>query len=112
MIDSSLDRILRVAILGALALLPAACGVKGDLDPPAAAAAEAKAGQTVNTPSAQSEPKVFTEQSVVRRAPRYSVFPKMPPEEWEKNREVQSTRKPKSRRKSEPDEPFFLDPIL
>jgi len=111
-IDSSLDRILRAAILGALALPLAACGVKGDLDPPAAAAAEVKAGQPADTPSAQSESKVFTEQSFVRRAPRYSVFPKMPPEEWEKNPEFQSTQKPKSRRKSDPDEPFFLDPIL
>jgi predicted small lipoprotein YifL len=83
-----------------------ACGVKGDLDPPAVAATSAPAAE----PRVLGAPKekTFTEQSVVRRQAQPSVIPKMPPDEWTKGRETET--QPRSKSKS--DEPFILDRLL
>jgi predicted small lipoprotein YifL len=94
----------------AIAMIAAAlgaCGVKGDLDPPGVAAAD-PAAET----KTQSGQKVFTEQSVVRRAASPSVIPNMPPDEWKKDRNSQPASQPATRDKSRPDEPFFLDKLL
>jgi predicted small lipoprotein YifL len=86
-----------------------ACGVKGDLEPPPVSASAAPAAEA-RTQGAQKE-KVFTEQSVVRRAASPSVIPKMPPDEW-KGRNSQPADQPTERDKSKRDEPFFLDKLL
>jgi predicted small lipoprotein YifL len=101
-----------VMIAGALA----ACGVKGELDPPVAAAsagpAVPAAAPKSQAQTSQSERKVFTEESAVRRTSSPSVIPTMPPEEWSKARTTQQTAPQKSNSKNNPDEPFFLDKIL
>jgi predicted small lipoprotein YifL len=104
-----------VFVIAVIACALAACGVKGDLElPPTAKLAEPQAKEQAPTQAASAEPRVFTEQSRVQRAPTPSVIPRMPPEEWSRSREYQSTSQPRSRdkQKSKTDEPFFLDPIL
>jgi predicted small lipoprotein YifL len=95
--------------IGMIAGALGACGVKGDLEPPPVSASAAPAVEP-RTQGAQKE-KVFTEQSVVRRAASPSVIPKMPPDEW-KSRNTQPADQPAARDKSKRDEPFFLDKLL
>jgi predicted small lipoprotein YifL len=95
--------------IGVIAGALGACGVKGDLEPPPVSASAAPAAAPT-TQGAQKQ-KVFTEQSVVRRAASPSVIPKMPPDEWTKDQRTEPAS-PATRDKSKPDEPFFLDKLL
>lgn len=100
-----------VMIAGALA----ACGVKGELEAPSVAASPAPASaaeQKSKAQGSQAQQKVFTEESVVRRASSPTLIPTMPPEEWSKGRNTQPAAQQKSRDKTKPDEPFFLDKLL
>jgi predicted small lipoprotein YifL len=101
-----------VMIAGALA----ACGVKGELEAPSVAASAAPvasaAEQKSKAQGSQAQPKVFTEESAVRRAASPTLIPSMPPEEWSKGRNTQPATQQKSRDKTKPDEPFFLDKLL
>lgn len=98
-------------VLGFFAGVLAACGVKGELEPPQAQAhAEPQAMQT--GPAASK--KVFVEKSVVKRDSRWDMNPQMPPPEWEKyDKDYQPAAAPKSTKKTEkPDRPFILDSLL
>jgi predicted small lipoprotein YifL len=100
-----------IMIAGALA----ACGVKGELEAPSVAASAAPAASPAEQKKAQgsqSQQKVFTEESAVRRASSPSLIPTMPPEEWSKGRNTQPAAQQKTRDKTKPDEPFFLDKLL
>lgn len=111
----------RSALLPALAILSvagllAACGVKGDLEPPPSYAAPAgqQSAAPAGTESASASNKVFLEQSSVRGGRPESVIPEMPPREWRKDRVYQpeQERKPASQSLSRPDKPFALDWLL
>lgn len=111
MFESRRPAVYRIAAIGVIAAGLAACGVKGDLEaPPRANVAEPPAQQTAGA-TGTTERRAFTEQSEVRRVPYQSILPEIPPKEWQKGNEIQSTQKPKARRTG-PDEPFFLDSIL
>ncbi|HEY7459054.1 MAG TPA: hypothetical protein VH765_09895 [Xanthobacteraceae bacterium] len=102
-----------VLATGVIATILAACGVKGELEPPSATASAAPATeQKSQAQTAQTAKKTFTEESVVRRAASPSVIPTMPPEEWSKGRNTQPAAQQKSRDKDKPDEPFILDKLL
>ncbi|MEX0590839.1 MAG: hypothetical protein WD207_07105 [Xanthobacteraceae bacterium] len=104
-----------VIAIGVIACALGACGVKGELEaPPTTKLVEPRASEKAPAQASSSERRVFTDESAVRSVPSPSILPQIPPEEWSKNREYQSTSQPKSRgkQKEKSDEPFFLDPIL
>ena len=99
-----------LVVIGFFAGVLAACGVKGELEPPAAqanVAAPPAAGPATTK-------KVFTERSVVVRGKKQTIVPEMPPREWEKyGKDYQPAATPKNAKDAEkPDRPFILDSLL
>jgi predicted small lipoprotein YifL len=110
----------RPAFLPALAILllaglTSACGVKGELEKPAATPAESgvKAAAQEGEPARES---VFVERSVVQSGQNArDILPKMPPKEWEKKKVEEQERKARtldSRKPNPNDRPFILDGLL
>lgn len=99
-----------LVVIGFFAGVLAACGVKGELEPPPTQAQIAPQSEQIE-PAAK---KVFTEKSVVKRGSNRDILPKMPPAEWEKyGKDYQPTAAPKSTKDAEkPDRPFILDSLL
>ncbi|HEX5779998.1 MAG TPA: lipoprotein [Xanthobacteraceae bacterium] len=104
-----------------LAGLTSACGVKGDLERPTAAAAD-PAVTAAAQPGADPAPdeyarkNVFIEQSRVQSGANVrNIIPTMPPKEWEKKKVEQQEQKARAAdpRKPNPnDRPFILDGLL
>jgi predicted small lipoprotein YifL len=99
----------------ALSLALGACGVKGNLESPKAAAAPESAGsESVVVDSSQE--KIFMSESRVVGVGAPKIIPTMPPELWATNKSAKGTAAPASagqRPKSNaPDKPFVLDWLL
>jgi predicted small lipoprotein YifL len=97
-----------------LALTLGACGVKGNLESPKAAATPESAQGSEPADSAQQ--KVFTSQSKVVHIGTPGILPDMPPKAWTKKNESESgvnspTTVPREK-SSAPDKPFVLDWLL
>ena len=114
----------RPAFLPALAILllaglTSACGVKGDLERPAAAPADAVSAAPQPAPEAVPEESgrksVFVERSRVQSRAHNDILPKMPPKEWEKKKIEEEERKAITvgpRKPNPNDRPFILDGLL
>ena len=104
-----------------LAGLTSACGVKGDLEKPAAAPADpaakvAEQSAPETAPGEYERRNVFVEQSRVQSgANARDIIPKMPPKEWEKKKveeQEQKARAADPRKPNPNDRPFILDGLL
>ena len=97
-----------------LALTLGACGVKGNLDSPKAAASPETAQD--GEPADAAQQKIFTSQSRVVRIGAPKILPDMPPKEWAKKTEsaksVNSPGAEPREKSSAPDKPFILDSLL
>ena len=97
-----------------LALTLGACGVKGNLDSPKAAASPETAQD--GEPADAAQQKIFTSQSRVVRIGTPKILPDMPPKEWAKKTEsaksVSSPGAEPREKSSAPDKPFILDSLL
>ena len=103
-----------------LAGLTSACGVKGDLERPAAAPAD-PAAKLAEQPSPETAPgeyerrNVFLEQSRVQSGSnQHDIMPTMPPKEWAKKKveEAPKARAVQPRTPNPNDRPFILDGLL
>lgn len=96
------------------ALTLGACGVKGALEPPPGAE-KATSGAAAEGEPADLREKVFVERSRVKRVGTPPIYPKLPPKEWEEDRDADSDNSPGSERalkRNTPDKPFVLDWLL
>lgn len=103
-----------------LAGLTSACGVKGDLERPAAASAD-PAVSAAAQPAAEPAPdeyarkNVFIEQSRVQSGGNArNILPTMPPKEWTRKKleEAPKARAVQPRTTNPNDRPFILDGLL
>jgi predicted small lipoprotein YifL len=97
-----------------LALTLGACGVKGNLESPKAAATPETAQGS--EPADSAEQKIFTSQSKVVHIGTPGILPDMPPKEWKKKAEsengVNSPTTVQREKSGAPDKPFILDSLL
>jgi predicted small lipoprotein YifL len=102
-----------LVILG-VALALGACGVKGNLESPKAAAAPETAAE--GEPVDPATQKIFTSQSKVVRVGSPKILPDMPPREWAKeSKSTKGTNAPGTEQRAKsvtPDKPFILDWLL
>ena len=101
-----------VLIAGALA----ACGVKGDLEPPASPVPKLSAQPAPAAGPATS--KVFVEQSRIEGRNNHDILPQMPPKEWSKKSDYQPARgkspagSGRHAPEADPEKRFVLDWLL
>jgi predicted small lipoprotein YifL len=124
-------------VLGFFAGALAACGVKGELEPPPVVRqSEAGPGDATPRPAPGTRAaaaaavdksmgdapskKVSSEQSSVNRVVQPGMTPKLPPKEWEKMKsptaaaqsKAPASGEAKARPRPETDKPFILDGLL